>query len=41
MMQSNIDYADGLKQAIDQVKDCTDQDRGGSSDIVDAILNES
>ncbi|NLL78508.1 MAG: hypothetical protein GX234_01625 [Clostridiales bacterium] len=41
MMQSNIEYAGGLKQSIDQVKDCTDQVKGVSDGIVKAILKNS
>lgn len=41
MMQSNIEYAGGLKQSIDQVKDCTDQVKTVSNGIVKAILKNS
>lgn len=41
MMQSNIEYAGGLKESIDQVKECTDQVKHVSNTIVDSILKNS
>lgn len=41
MMQSNIDYAGGLKNSIEQVCECTAQVKKVSNNIVDAILDKS
>ena len=41
MMQSNIEHAGGLKDSIEQVKDCTDQVKKVSNNIVDSILKNS
>lgn len=41
MMQSNIEYAGGLKESIEQVKDCTDQVKQVSNTIADSIMKNS
>lgn len=41
MMQSNIDYAGGLKHSIEQVCECTSQVKKVSNNIVDSILEKS
>lgn len=41
MMQANIDYAGGLKGSIEQVKECTEQVKTVSNNIVEAIRNNS
>ena len=41
MMQANIDYAGGLKGSIEQVKECTEQVKAVSNNIVEAIHNNS
>lgn len=41
MMQSNIDYAGGLKKSIEEVCECTAQVKKVSNNIVDSILEKS
>lgn len=40
-MQSNIEYADGLQESIEKVKDCTEQVKTVSEDIVYSITENS
>lgn len=41
ILQSNITYADGLKNSLDQVKECTNQVKEVSNDIVNSIRKNS
>lgn len=41
MMQANIEHAGGLKESIEQVKECTDKVKKVSNTIVDSIASNS